>query len=110
MLNEAKTEATVFCVPYRKAPPTVNTINVCGFDITPLSFVANTLCMSTQVARTFQWAYFQLHNNPCVQDDCTCIVTSRLDYGNVLLFGVEVHLIEKLQIIKNLAAGLIMQQ
>ena len=36
MLNEAKTEATVFCVPYCKAPPTVDTINICGCDIAPL--------------------------------------------------------------------------
>ena len=54
LLNEAKTKAIVFCVPYCKAPPTVDTINVCGCDITPQSFVRdtgvfmdNTLCMLT---------------------------------------------------------------
>ena len=57
MLNEAKTEAIVLCASHCKAPPTVDTINVCGRDITPQSFVRdigvfmdNTLCMSTQVA------------------------------------------------------------
>ena len=57
MLNEAKTETTVLCTPYCKAPPTVNTIYVCGFDISPQSFLRDlgvfmdsTLYMSTQVA------------------------------------------------------------
>ena len=54
MLNEAKTEAIVLCAPCCKAPPTVDTINVCGRDITPQLFVRdigvfvdNTLCMLT---------------------------------------------------------------
>ena len=67
ILNETKSEAIVFCAAYCKAPPTIDTINVCGCDITPQSlvrdmggFVDNTLCMSTQAARTCQVAYFQL--------------------------------------------------
>ena len=59
MPNEAKTEAIVFCAPCCEAPPIVDTINVYGCDTTAQSpirdigvFVDNSLCMSTQVART----------------------------------------------------------
>ena len=122
MLNEAKTEA-VFCTPCCKAPPTVDTINVCGRDITPQSFVRdigifmdNILCMLTQIARTCQGAYFQLHKiakiKKCLMThSCKTIiyalVTSRLDYGNAVLFGVNVRLIQKLQMVQNLTARLI---
>ena len=126
ILNEAKTEAIVFCVPYCKAPPTVDTINICGCDITPQSFVRdigifmdNTLCMSTQVARTCQGVYFQLHKIAKIRK-CLIIhackmflqalVTSRLDYGNAVLFGVNMCLIQKLQVVQNSVARLITLQ
>ena len=125
MLNETKTEAIVLCAPSCKAPPTVDTINVCGCDITPQSFVRNigifgdnTLCMSTQ-ARTCRGAYFQLHKiakiGKClITHACKMIVhalvTSRLDYGNAVLFGVNVHLIQMLQTVQNSAARLITRQ
>ena len=38
------------------------------------------------------------------------LVTSRLDYGNAVLFGVNMRLIQKLQMVQNLAARLIMRQ
>ena len=49
-------------------------------------------------------------NDPCVQDDHTRLVTSRLDCGNALLFGVNVRLIQKLQMVRNSAARLITRQ
>ena len=126
MLNEAKIDAIVFCAPCCKAPPTVHTINVCGCDITPQSFVRdtgvfmdNTLCMSTQVARTCQGAYFQLHKIAKIRKCLTthacktivhALVTSRLDYGNAVLFGVNVRLIHILQMVPNSADRLITRQ
>ena len=44
-------------------------------------------------------------NDPYVQDDRT-LVTSRLDYGNAVLFGVNVCLIQKLQMVQHSAARL----
>ena len=101
MLNETKTEAIVFCAPNCRVPPTVDTINVCGCDITQqilvrdiCVFVDNTLCMSTQVARTCQGAYLQLHKIATIRKAHACktivhaLVTSRLDYGNAALFRV----------------------
>ena len=42
MLNEAKTEAIALCAPCCKAPPTIDTINVRGCDITKHSFMRDT--------------------------------------------------------------------
>ena len=56
----------------------------------------NTLCMSTQVACTCQGEYFQLHKIAKIRKCLTthacktivhALVTSRLDYGNAVLFG-----------------------
>ena len=101
----------------------VDTINICGRDITPQSLVRdigiimdNTLCMSTQVAHTCQGVYFQLHKIAKIRKCLTThayktivdiLVTSRLDYGNAVLLGVNVQLIQKLQMVQNLAAHLI---
>ena len=75
MLNEAKSEAIVFCVPYCIAPPTVDTINVCGCDITPQSFVRDVFMDNTHTCKTIVHA----------------LATSKLDYGNAVLFGVNVY-------------------
>ena len=70
----------------------------------------NTLCMSTQVARTCQGAYFQLHKIAKIRKYLTthacktivhALVTSRLDCGNAVFFGVNVRLIQKLQMVPN---------
>ena len=70
------------------------------------------------VARTCQ-AYFQLHKIAKVRQYLTThackttvhtLVTSRLDYGKVALFGVNVRLIQKLQMVQHSAARLITRQ
>ena len=35
VLNEGKTEAIVSCAPRSNIPPTIDTINVWGFDVSP---------------------------------------------------------------------------
>ena len=86
MLKEAKTEAVVFYALCCRAPLIVDTINVCGCDTTAQSFVRdigvfmdNTLCLSTQVARTCRGIFpttqdrknSKMLNDPRVQDDRT---------------------------------------
>ena len=75
--------------------------------------------MSMQVARTCQAAYFQLHNiakiRHCLNiDACKTIVhdlvTSKLDYGNAVLSGINGRLLQKLQRVHNSAARVITQQ
>ena len=66
-----------------------------------------------------QSAYFQLHNiakirycltvNAC-KTTVHALVTSKLDYGNAVLFGINERLINKLQMTQKSAARLIMRQ
>ena len=74
--------------------------------------------MSMQVPRTCHAAYFQLHNlaniRHCHIDACKTIVhglvTSKLDYGNAVLCGINGRLLQKMQRVKNSAARVITQQ
>ena len=72
-----------------------------------------------QVTRTCQAAYFQLHNIAKIRHCLTIaacktivhgLVTSKLDYGNAVLFGINGRLLEKLQRVQNTAARVITQQ
>ena len=75
--------------------------------------------MSAEVSRMCQSAYFQLHNIAKIRHCLTvnacktivhALVTSKLDYGNAVLFGINERLINKLQMTQNSAARLIMRQ
>ena len=77
------------------------------------------LDMSAQVSRMCQSAYFQLHNIAKIRHCLTvnacktivhALVTSKLDYGNAVLFGINGRLLNKLQMTQNSAARLIMRQ
>ena len=69
--------------------------------------------MSAQVSRMCQSAYFQLHDIAKIRhcltvNACKTIVhahvTSKLDYGNAVLFGINERLINKLQMTQKSAA------
>ena len=126
LLNESKTEAIAFNVPSCKVPPAITDINICGCNITLQQTVRDIgvvmdsgLDMSAQVSRMCQSAYFQLHNIAKIRHCLTvntcktivhALVTSKLDYGNAVLFGINGRLLNKLQITQNSAARLIMRQ
>ena len=126
LLNESKTEAIAFNVPSCKVPPAITDINICGCDITLQQTVRDIgvvldsgLDMSAQVSRMCQSAYFQLHNIAKIRHCLTvnacktivhALVTSKLDYGNAVLFGINGRLLNKLQMTQNSAARLIMRQ
>ena len=82
-------------------------------------FLDRGMDMSAQVSRMCQSAYFQLHNIAKIRHCLTvnacktivhALVTSKLDYGNGVLFGINERLINKLQMTQNSAARLIMRQ
>ena len=126
LLNESKTEVIAFNVPGCKVPPAMTDINMCGCNITLQQtvrdigvFLDSGMDMSAQVSRMCQSAYFQLHNIAKIRHCLTvnacktivhALVTSKLDYGNAVLFGINERLINKLQMTQNLAACLIMRQ
>ena len=121
LLNESKTEAIAFNVPSYTAPPAMTDINMYGCNITLQQtvrdisvFLDSGMDMSAQVSRMCQSAYFQLHNIAKIRhcltvNACKTIVTSKLDYGNAVLFGINERLINKLQITQNSAARLMMR-
>ena len=126
LLNESKTEAIAFNVPSCKVTPAMTDINRCGCNITLQQtvrdigvFLDSGMDMSAQVSRMCQSAYFQLHNIAKIRHCLTvnacktivhALVTSKLDYGNAVLFGINERLINKLQMTQNSAARLIMRQ
>ena len=87
--------------------------SICGCNI-PLQptvrdipvFLDSGLAVLAQVSRMCQSAYFQLHNIAKIRHCLTinacktivrALVTSKLDYGNAVLFGINGRLINKLQ-------------
>ena len=126
LLNESKTEAIAFNVPSCKVTPAMTDINMCGCNITLQQtvrdigvFLDSGMDMSAQVSRMCQSAYFQLHNIAKIRHCLTvnacktivhALITSKLDYGNAVLFGINERLINKLQMTQNSAARLIMRQ
>ena len=82
-------------------------------------FLDSGMDMSAQVSRMCQSANFQLHNIAKIRHCLTvnacktivhALVTSKLDYGNAVLFGINERLINKLQMTQNSTARLIMRQ
>jgi len=79
-------------------------------------FFDKTLNMEKQRSSLAKSCFFQIRNiwriRPYISNDAcktlvSALVTSRLDYGNALLYGVNASLITKLQRIQNTAARLI---
>ena len=74
------------------------------------------LSMEAQVAQTAKSCYYQLRNIGQIRSSITegacrtlvhALVTSRLDYGNGLLYGIPQATLQRLQRIQNCAARLI---
>ena len=126
LLNVSKTETIVFYAHNARVPPAITTVDVCGCHIAPqltvrdiAIFLDTGIDMSMQVACTCRAAYFQLHNIAKIRhclaiDACKTIVhglvTSKLDYENAMLYGINGRLLEKLQQVQNSTARVIMQQ
>ena len=126
LLNETKTETIVFYAPNTKVPSGITGVDVCGCRITPQPtvrdigiFLDSGMDMTMQVTRTCQAAYFQLHNIARIRNCLTIAacktivhgpVTSKLDYSNAVLSGINRRLLQKLQRVQNSAARVITQQ
>jgi hypothetical protein len=126
LLNETNIETIVFYAPNAKVPPGITGVDVGGSRITPQPtvrdigiFLDSGMDMTTQVRRTCQAVYFQLQNNAKIHHCLTIaacktivhgLVTSKLDYGNAVLFGINGRLLQKLQRVQNSAARVITQQ
>ena len=121
--NATKTEIIVMCAPHIKTKLSMPHIKLCD-TVVPVCTVAknigvlfeNNLSMNNQVQHICRVAYFHIH---CIGKIRNLLdlktteimihsyVTSCLDNGNFLLYGISDHLLTKLQRVQNAAARLI---
>ena len=122
-LNADKTDAILICSPRVK-----NNIDMPHIDLgnmtVPISNAArnigvlfdDALTMKKHVQHTCGVAYFHIHcigkirhllDRKTTEIMVNAYVTSRLDYGNSLLYGVSEHLLSQLQRVQNSAARLV---
>ena len=123
-LNQDKTELMIFAPKHRAKELTDFSSSLSGNIIHDTPYVKNlgthfdrTLSMEEKqcnaIARS---CYFHIRNIGCIrpffsEDACkmlvNALVTSRLDYGNALLYSITTNLTDKLQRVHNTAARLI---
>ena len=125
VLNENKSEAIIMQSPNVRTPITMSRINICGqlvdtsAVIRDLGFVMDDhLSMASQVSNICRSAYYHLSRIAKIRHSLTTsvcksliheLVTSRLDYGNAMLFGIADRLLQRLEIVQRSAARVVMQ-
>ena len=123
LLNEAKTEAIVFRSSAVHSPSSLSTICVCGSSIS-LSLTVrdigvlldSRLDMSAQVSNVCRSAYlFRIAKMRTSLTTAACktlvhaLVTSRLDYGNAVLYGISDRLLPRLEMVQRSAARVVLR-
>ena len=121
--NATKTEIIVICAPHIKIKLSMPYIKL-GDTVVPVSTVVKNIAvffddavsMNNQVQHICRVAYFHIHcigkirnllDRKTTEIMIHTYVTSRLDNGNCLLYGISDHLLTKLQRVQNAAARLI---
>jgi hypothetical protein len=99
-LNQDKTDFMIFAPKHRAKELTDFSISFGGNIIHDTPYVKNlgayfdrTLSMEKQCNAIARSCYFHIRNIGCIrpfisEDACKMLVTSRLDYGNALLYGI----------------------
>ena len=125
LLNEMKTEAIVFAAPNNRIPqPPPLCIDVCGCSIIASTNIRDlgvqldsTMSMATYVSRTRRTAYAQLRSISRIRSSLTvsarktlvhALVTSKLDFGNAALYGINGSLLHRLEIFQRAAARVVL--
>ena len=122
-LNQDKTELMIFAPKHRAKELTDFRISFGGNILHDTPYVKNlgayfdrTLSMEKQCNAIARSCYFHIRTIGCIhpfisEDACkilvNALVTSRLDYGNALLYGKTKYLTDKLHRVHNTAARLI---
>ena len=125
LLNESKTEAIVFRSSTARVAPDETTINVCGASVPLLPTIRdigvildNGLDMSAQVSNACRSAYFHLFriakirkclDTPACKTLVHSLVTSRIDYGNAVLYGISDRLLHRLEMVQRSAARVVLR-
>ena len=122
-LNDDKTEVLVLSSPHFRNSLIIPDFQVETTSVVPSSAVRNigvifdsSLSMKQQISSICKVAHFHLRNIGCIrkfitQEACEklihAFITSRLDYGNALLYGVPDTQLKRLQRILHIAARIV---
>ena len=125
LLNETKTEAIVFAAPNNRIPqPPPLCIDVCGCSIIASTNIRDlgvqldsAMSMAAHVSRTCRTAYAQLRCISRIRSSLTvsarktlvhALVTSKLDFGNAALCGINGSLLHRLEMVQRAAARVVL--
>lgn len=122
-LNDDKTEFIIITSKYHQSKPTTDCLQIASANIHVSPNARNlgivfdkTLSMEDQIKNMCKSAYFQIRNinqiRKVLDDDTAAtlvhaLVTSRLDFGNALLYGITERQLNKLQQAQNAAARML---
>ena len=125
LLNESKTEAIEFRSTTLRVSSDERTVDVCGAAVPLLPAIRdigvvldNGLDMSAQVSNACRGAYFHLFRIAKIRkclDTAACktlvhsLVTSRIDYGNAVLYGISDRLLHRLEMVQRSAARIVLR-
>ena len=129
LLNESKTEAIVFRSRTVRVTSVESTVDVCGAAVPLLPTIRdigvildNGLDMSAQVSNACRGAcrgaYFHLFriaktrkclNTAACKTLVHSLVTTRIDYGNAVLYGISDRLLHRLEMVQRLAARVVLR-
>ena len=124
-MNYNKSQAIVIRSSSLRTPTSLTRVNICGqlVDtsrvIRDLGFtIDSNLTMTSQVASVCRSAYYHLSRIAKIRDSVSTtvckslihgLVTSRIDYGNAILFGISDRHLHRLEMVQRSAARIIMQ-
>ena len=125
LLNESKTEAIVFRSAAVRVTSVESTVDDCGAVVPLLPTIRdfgvildNGLDMSAQVSNACRGAYFHLFriakirkclNTAACKTLVHSLVTSRIDYGKQVLYGISDRLLHRLDMVQRSAARVVLR-
>ncbi|KAK2183673.1 hypothetical protein NP493_300g00032 [Ridgeia piscesae] len=123
--NNNKSQAIVIHSSSLRTPTSLTRVNICGqlVDTSPvirdMGFnVDANLTMTSQVANVCRSAYYHLSRIAKIRDSISTtvckslihgLVTSRLDYGNAILYGISDRHMHRLEMVQRSAARIVRQ-
>ena len=125
VMNDNKSQAIIIRSSSLRTPTSLTRVNICGqlVDTSPvirdLGFTIDiNLTMTSQVANVCRYAYYHLSRIAKIRDSISTtvrksiihgLVTSRIDYGNAILFGISDLHVHGLEMVQRYAARIVMQ-
>ena len=124
-MNDNKSQAIVTRSSSLRTPTSLTRVNTCGQVVDPspvkrdLGFtIATNLTMTSQVAKVCRSAYYHRSRIATIRDSISTtvckslihgLVTSRIDNGNAILFGISDRHLHRLEMVQRSAALIVMQ-